>query len=223
MNVSITWLADALRKEGCKVKECSGWKNAGRPASTGGFNPYGVLWHHTAGPKAGPNNPAPSLQTVIHGRPDLPGPLAHVLIGWDGTCHVVAAGRANHAGECNGFGPFGYPTGVAFSPDSKTVFSSGEDGTVRQWDWEKGKEVKRFHIDGEGVAVCVAVSRDGRYVACGHSSPQEGVAGGLRVWRTDRNRPEVCLDEPLGVHLYALTFHPDGRRLAVGHTNRSIM
>jgi hypothetical protein len=28
-----------------------------------------------------------------------------VVIGYDGVCHVIAAGRANHGGECNGNGP----------------------------------------------------------------------------------------------------------------------
>jgi hypothetical protein len=27
------------------------------------------------------------------------------MIGYDGVCHVIAAGRANHGGECNGNGP----------------------------------------------------------------------------------------------------------------------
>jgi WD40 repeat protein len=44
----------------------------------------------------------------------------------------------------------------------------------------------------------------------------------VRVWRIDGTTPEVCLDEPLGIHLYALAFHPDGRRLAIGHPNRTI-
>lgn len=102
--VWLTWLADALRDEGCKVKEYDGWKTRGRPASTGEFNPYGVLQHHT-GTKTSYDNPAPTLSTCVHGRSDLPGPLCQVMIGYDGTCHVIAAGRANHGGECNGNGP----------------------------------------------------------------------------------------------------------------------
>jgi eukaryotic-like serine/threonine-protein kinase len=66
------------------------------------------------------------------------------------------------------------------------------------------------------------MSPDARYVACAHSSPREGIGGGVRVWRIDGTTPEVCLDERLGVHLYALAFHPDGRRLAIGHPNRAI-
>lgn len=101
----LTWLADALRAEGCKVVEESGWKSRGRPSSTGSFNPYGVLWHHTAA-TASYSNPFPSKSVLINGRSDLPGPLCQVGIGYDGVCHIIAAGRANHGGECNGFGPF---------------------------------------------------------------------------------------------------------------------
>jgi hypothetical protein len=38
------------------------------------------------------------VQLCIHGRPDLAGPLCHVVLDPHGTCHLVAAGRANHAG-----------------------------------------------------------------------------------------------------------------------------
>jgi N-acetylmuramoyl-L-alanine amidase/Putative peptidoglycan binding domain len=41
----------------------------------------------------------PSLDTIIHGRPDLNGPLAQLGLGRDGTFYVIAAGRCNHAGE----------------------------------------------------------------------------------------------------------------------------
>ena len=99
------WLADALRAEGCKVKEVDGWENRGRPSSSGGFDPKGSKWHHTA-TTASYANPNPTLNMCISGRSDLPGPLCQVLIGYDGVCWVIAAGRANHAGESKGFGPY---------------------------------------------------------------------------------------------------------------------
>jgi hypothetical protein len=40
----------------------------------------------------------PSLNIVTNGRPDLTGPLCHVLTGRDNCNVVIAAGRANHAG-----------------------------------------------------------------------------------------------------------------------------
>lgn len=88
-----TWLADVLRAAGCTVVELIAWKTCGRP---GAFGPVkGILCHHTAGPHAGN---APSLGTVVAGRSDLPGPLAHLHLARDGTYTAIAAGRCNHAG-----------------------------------------------------------------------------------------------------------------------------
>lgn len=104
-----TWLADALRAEGCNVAEdCGDWKHRGRPSSSGSFDPYGVLMHHTGSPSS-TSNPFPTKNTLINGRPDLSGPLCQVGIDYNGVCHMIAAGRANHGGEHSGFGPF--PTG----------------------------------------------------------------------------------------------------------------
>jgi hypothetical protein len=100
----LTWLPAALRDAGCRVVTVDGWQTRGRPSSTGDFDPYAVLWHHT-GTTTSRANPAPTLGMCIKGRSDLTGPLCQVLIGYDGTCHVIAAGRANHAGACNGNGP----------------------------------------------------------------------------------------------------------------------
>ncbi|WP_410810253.1 N-acetylmuramoyl-L-alanine amidase [Micromonospora sp. 067-2] len=98
---TIPWLIDVLRAEGCQVVEEGDWRSR---AATGSFAPIGVLWHHTAAVSSA-DNPAPSLDVVIGGRPDLSGPLCHALIDFDGVFHLVAAGRANHAGESGGSGP----------------------------------------------------------------------------------------------------------------------
>lgn len=88
-----TWLAGALRAGGCKVTELAGWQGRGRP---GAFGPVkGVLCHHVAGPRTGN---APSLNLIVNGRPDLPGPLSHLHLARDGTFTVIAAGKCNHAG-----------------------------------------------------------------------------------------------------------------------------
>lgn len=92
MTYSAHWLADVLRAAGLQVQEEAGWQSRGR-AEMGTVK--GVLCHHTAGPLTGN---MPSLDTVQNGRPDLPGPLAHLLLARDGTFIVIAAGRCNHAG-----------------------------------------------------------------------------------------------------------------------------
>lgn len=99
---TITWLADQLKKDTyISVIEQSGWKTRMR---SGSFSPVGVLLHHT-GSTASNSNPAPSLNTVLSGRSDLPGPLCHVLVDYKGKCRVIAGGRANHAGEAKASGP----------------------------------------------------------------------------------------------------------------------
>ena len=92
MAFALTWLAEVLDDAGLKVAEQPGWRTRGR----GDVGPTkGVMCHHTAGPLKGI---MPSLGIVTNGRSDLPGPLAQLCLGRDGTFFVVAAGRANHAG-----------------------------------------------------------------------------------------------------------------------------
>ena len=90
-NGRLLWLPAALKDAGLRVNVVGGWENRGSPQ----MHPKVVVLHHTAGSRS---SNAPSLKVCIDGRRDLPGPLCHILIGRDGTCHVIASGRANHAG-----------------------------------------------------------------------------------------------------------------------------
>ncbi|HEX8667354.1 MAG TPA: glycoside hydrolase family protein [Allosphingosinicella sp.] len=89
---SLTWLATVLDNAGLKVAETPGWRSRGRADMP---RPLGVMCHHTANPHSGN---MPTLNMLINGRSDLPGPLCQLGLGRDGTFYVVAAGRANHAG-----------------------------------------------------------------------------------------------------------------------------
>lgn len=89
----LTWLADVLRSAGLTVVEEPGWQIRGQ-GEMGVVK--GVMEHHTAGPLTGDS---PSLGVVIHGRPDLPGPLSHLFLTRGGVFHVIAAGRCFHAGR----------------------------------------------------------------------------------------------------------------------------
>jgi hypothetical protein len=93
MAFSLTWLPDVLRAAGLQVAPIDGWQNRGR-GDVGRI--FGVICHHTAGPRSGN---MPSLNTIVKGRSDLPGPLAQLGLGRDGTYYVIAAGRCNHAGR----------------------------------------------------------------------------------------------------------------------------
>lgn len=99
MGHSLIWLPDVLKNAGLKVSSVDGWEDRGR-GDAGRI--FGVICHHTAGPRSGN---MPSLRTLIEGRaasserPALPGPLAQLSLGRDGTYYVIAAGRCNHAGK----------------------------------------------------------------------------------------------------------------------------
>lgn len=106
------WLAKELRAAGLKVVEVEGWENRGRPASTGNFDPRGPVTTHHTGSTTSASRQMPTLQTLIKGRPDLPGPLAQVGVAYDGTVYIIAAGRANHAGRIGKRGIAGMPYGA---------------------------------------------------------------------------------------------------------------
>ncbi|MFI9508411.1 N-acetylmuramoyl-L-alanine amidase [Nocardia sp. NPDC052566] len=92
------WLADVLREAGLRVIEHEGWRERGH----GDFADLrGVLCHHTAG------GGTEDWRIVQHGRPDLEGPLAQLVLERDGTFRVIAAGVCWHAGR--GSWP-GWPT-----------------------------------------------------------------------------------------------------------------
>lgn len=99
-------IATRIRAKGVSVVEVDGWR--GRGSDT--FHPKGSVDHHTAGSIHGN---CPSLGICINGRPAtrtskaLPGPLSQVLQARDNTAYVIAAGRANHAGQGSWRGLYG--------------------------------------------------------------------------------------------------------------------
>jgi hypothetical protein len=90
--VRVPWLADVLRTAGLDVVEEAGWH--GRGVELSGVS--GLIGHHTA---CGPSGDCPSTYILTHGRPDLAGPLAQIQLCRSGEIHVIADGKANHAGD----------------------------------------------------------------------------------------------------------------------------
>jgi hypothetical protein len=89
----LTGLADVLRDAGLEVVETDGWKKRGHGEMT---NVHGVTCHHNAGGRT--TNAKAGLNTIINGRSDLPGPLAHIYLARNGVVYIVAAGLCYHAG-----------------------------------------------------------------------------------------------------------------------------
>lgn len=118
-----TGIAARLRAFGLKVVEINGWQTRGSSS----FSPAGSVDHHTAGGRSGN---APSLGICTNGRSDLPGPLCNILIGRDGTCYVIAAGRANHAGKGGWQGLSG--NSKMYGVERENVGTSAEPWTTQQ-------------------------------------------------------------------------------------------
>jgi hypothetical protein len=94
------WLQDldqALRARGVIFEEYGDWRNCGRPASTGNFDPQGVLCHHTASPSGCSDQD--DIDCIMAGNSSAPGPISQLYIGRSGSVYILAAGRANHGGK----------------------------------------------------------------------------------------------------------------------------
>ncbi len=110
-SVGYVWLTDldqALSAGGVPFVEvpaspsdatgAASWHTRGRPVGTGdGFNPDGIVCHHTASPAG--TTPATDLHVILSGNSEAPGPVSQLYIGRDAVLYLVAAGRANHAGS----------------------------------------------------------------------------------------------------------------------------
>lgn len=147
-------LLAVLRGARLKVVPIEGWETRSAP---GPFTPVGQVVHHTAGAAEGN---APSLPTVINGRPGIPGPLCNGLIARDGTVYLVCAGKANDSGIGNQY------VLDAVKADHAPEGDATEPGTIsgNPWfyDWEveavgDSSPYPDVQIDAL-VAVCAAVN-----------------------------------------------------------------
>lgn len=148
MTFSLTWLADVLKSAGLKVAPVDGWASRGR-GDVGQI--MGVLLHHTAGPKTGN---MPSLNILINGRSDLPGPLAQLGLGRDGTYYIIAAGKCNHAGQGNWKGVTAGNTNFIGIEAENTGLANDSPWPEAQMDaYHRGAAAILKHI-GRGAEFC---------------------------------------------------------------------
>ena len=94
---------------------------------------------------------------------------------------------------------------LVYSPDSKTLITGSNDGTVRLWEAATGKEIRR--LDGTWVLL---TSPDGKIMAGGDG-------GGHRFWEADTGKTLYTIEGQRRV-----TFSPDSRLVATvdDHTIR---
>jgi WD40 repeat protein/serine/threonine protein kinase len=106
--------------------------------------------------------------------------------------------------------------GVVFSPDGKRMYSASNDGTVRVWEVQSGKEVAVFRQDVIRSYQSIALSPDGRCLATGD---MHSIA---TLW----NAPTGAVVREFMGHkgwVVSVAFSPDGRRLATaGQTDKLV-
>src|SRR5262249_38832892 len=93
---------------------------------------------------------------------------------------------------------------LVFSPDGKTLVSTGGDQTVRFWDVAKGETVHTIDQYGSPLAF----APDGKLVA-GYA----GDSGTLFLWDPATSK-EVRSIKDIGIGAQALAFSPDSKLLA---------
>lgn len=104
---------------------------------------------------------------------------------------------------------------VTFSPDSRTIVTSGCDGFIRVWD----PDTLRLKVEPiqAGINVYrVAFSPDGKLLACVNNP------GEIRVYRTDTWAEEARFRTGATSSAYVLAFTPDGRRILAGGFGKKI-
>lgn len=166
-----TRLPDALHRRGLTVEVVPGWETR----SAGTFNPRGAVCHWTAGPRTGDR---PSLHVVTYGRSDLAGPLCNVFLSRAGVAVVVAAGRANHAGEGSWRGLAGNSS--VFGTEAENS-GSGEWTAAQRWAYPR---ICAAYLD-------LIATRDMAWI-CGHNEWAPTRKIDIRDWPMPAMRTQVA-------------------------------
>jgi RNA polymerase sigma factor (sigma-70 family) len=137
--------------------------------------------------------PAAQAQADLHGDPLPAGAVARL-----GTVRLRQGGKVGQ---------------IAFSPDSRMLVATSEDGSASFWNPVTGQEIRRLEGVTDQILNGAAFSPDGATLALGNAS-------GIRRWEPATGR-ELAPFSLTAVNTAHLLYSPDGRLLAC--TARAMM
>lgn len=148
----------------------------------------------------------------------------------DGLRFAVASGSSGAAGRLRLYSATNDPTplkpehdipahadiihALVFSPDGKTLASTGYDRLIKLWDVAAGKEVRTLK-DHSDTAYGLAFSPDGKLLASAAADRA------VKIWDVATGKRLYSLGDATD-WLYALAWSPDGKHVAAAGVDKSI-
>jgi WD40 repeat protein len=105
-------------------------------------------------------------------------------------------------------------TGLAFSPDGKSIVTSSYDRKIRLWNVQTGALLHEL-TGHEKTAWCVAYSPDGKTVA---SCDEDGL---IKLWDVVEGKPITTIHAH-ALNVWIIKFSPDGQTIVSGSFDHSV-
>ncbi|XP_006001287.1 U3 small nucleolar RNA-associated protein 18 homolog [Latimeria chalumnae] len=134
-----------------------------------------------------------------------------LLIGTSGYLHLLTMKTKEMIGSLK---INGKAIAAVFSPDGSKIYANSDDGDVYIWDVKSRKCTNRFTDEGCLHGTCIAVSRNGQYVACGSNSGVVNVYTHDHCLRETNPKPVKAIMN-LVTAASSLAFNPSTEILAV--------
>jgi WD40 repeat protein len=152
-----------------------------------------------------PENEAESYTSAVEISPDGELVAAGAPLGSDYRIRLLDAGTGDETGNLTGHE--WKPWTLAFTADSRSLYSSGWNGEILHWDLSQRQQIP-LPIGTRATGVCAAAPRGGRLAYAGQDSV-------IRIVSATEGAEERKLT--LGFIEYGqMGFSPDGRLLAAG-------